>query len=265
MALKALLFDVDGTLADTEPQGHLPAYNAAFSEAGLDWQWDTELYRVLLLMPGGRERIRHYLEKYDPARGEHREAVKRDANAWVEDIHKLKSRYFEQLVEEGKVPLRTGVRRLMTEARKQGLRLAIVTNASRRSLDPFLLHTLGKELVEQVDFVVSGEQVEHKKPSPDLYLMALLKLGIDKTECVAIEDSEMGLLAARRAGIATLITVNEDTSEHDFTGAALVVDQLGDPEHPLHILSGYVDHPGWITPSVLSDMLETFLTQDEEE
>ena len=265
MALKALLFDVDGTLADTEPKGHLPAYNEAFSEAGLDWHWGTELYRELLLMPGGRERISHYLEHYDPALGEHHEAVKQDASAWVETIHKLKSHYFEQLVESGQVPLRTGVRRLMTEARQEKLRLAIVTNASQRSLEPFLLHTLGKDLRAQVDFVVSGEQVKNKKPSPDLYRMALLKLGIGADECVAIEDSGMGLLAARRAGITTLITVNNDTRKHDFSGAAMVVNHLGEPDKPFRTLAGNPSIQGHMTPALLGKLLHDFLTKDEEE
>ena len=265
MALKALLFDVDGTLADTEPQGHLPAYNEAFSEAGLDWCWDTELYRELLLMPGGRERIQHYLDHHSPELGSHREDVEADAKQWVEGIHKLKSHYFQQLVEGGKVPLRLGVRRLMTEAREQGLRLAIVTNASQRSLEPFLLHTLGKELRARVDFVVSGEQVKNKKPHPDLYQMALLKLGISADECVAIEDSAMGLLAARRAGIATLITVNDDTRAHDFSGAAVVIDSLGDPKHAFKRLEGDDSLQGWVTPQLLEKLLHNVLTRVEEE
>lgn len=265
MALKALLFDVDGTLADTEPHGHLPAYNEAFAEAGLDWQWDTELYRELLLLPGGRERIQHYLDQFKPELGEHREDVERDARAWAERIHKIKSRYFRRLVKAGKVPLRSGVRRLMREAKQQGILIAIVTNASKRSLEPFLLHTLGERLRQQVDFVISGEQVKNKKPAPDLYQMGLLKLGVDASECIAIEDSAMGLTAARRAGIATLITINEDTRGHDFGGAALVVDQLGEPDEPYIILAGHSYDQGWVTVQMLQDVLEDYWTRDEEE
>ena len=265
MALKALLFDVDGTLADTEPHGHLPAYNEAFAEAGLDWQWGPELYRELLLMPGGRERIQHYLEAFEPELGEHRDDVEADARAWVERIHKIKSRYFQRLVKAGKVPLRPGVRRLMREAKKRGILIAIVTNASKRSLEPFLLYTLGEDLLKKVDFIVSGEQVKNKKPAPDLYKMALLKLGVKAEECIAIEDSAMGLTAARQAGIATLITINEDTRRHDFEGAALVVDQLGEPEEPYAILAGHSYDQGWVSIQMLEEVLEDYWTRDEEE
>lgn len=266
MALKALLFDVDGTLADTEPHGHLPAYNEAFAEAGLDWQWDPELYRELLLMPGGRERIQHYLEAFNPELGEHRDDIEADARAWVERIHKIKSRYFQRLVKSGQVPLRPGVRRLIREAKQQGLLIAIVTNASKRSLEPFLLYTLGEDLRKKVDFVVSGEQVKNKKPSPDLYRMALLKLGVQAEESIAIEDSSMGLTAARLAGIATLITINEDTRRHDFEGAALVVDQLGEPDAPYAILAGHSYGQGWVTIKMLDEVLEDYwASKDEEE
>ena len=256
MALQALLFDVDGTLADTEPQGHLPAYNEAFSELGLDWRWSPELYRELLLLPGGKERIIEYLRQYGPALGEHRTEIERDAKAWAGRVHQIKSRYFRRLVSTGKVTLRPGVRRLITEADQAGLRLAIVTNASRSSLEPFLEYTLGKELSARIDFIVSGEQVAHKKPAPDLYRLALLKLGVSATECIALEDSSMGLIAATSAGIPTLITINDDTRHHVFEDAVLVVDKLGDPDNPFRALQGEpgVDH--FVTLQLLRELLQ---------
>lgn len=255
MALKALLFDVDGTLADTEPQGHLPAYNEAFRELGLDWRWSPELYRELLLLPGGKERIAEYLKRYGPALGAHRADIERDAMTWVERVHKIKSRYFRRLVSTGRVTLRSGVRRLIVEADQAGLRLAIVTNASRSSLEPFLEYTLGKELRDRIDFIISGEQVAHKKPAPDLYQLALLKLGIKPLECVALEDSSMGLIAAGSAGIPTLITINEDTRHHVFEEAALVVDKLGEPQEPFRVLQGEAGSYRYVSLQLLEEIV----------
>ncbi|MGH8562208.1 MAG: HAD-IA family hydrolase, partial [Nevskiales bacterium] len=255
MGLQALLFDVDGTLADTEPQGHLPAYNEAFRELGLNWRWSPALYRELLLLPGGKERIVEYLRQHDPALGEHRGEIERDAKAWVERVHRVKSRYFRRLVSTGKVTLRSGVRRLIVDADHAGLRLAIVTNASRGSLEPFLEYTLGKALSERIDFIVSGEQVAHKKPAPDLYQLALLKLGVKASECIALEDSSMGLIAATSAGIPTLVTVNDDTRHHVFEDALLVVDKLGEPDDPFRVLQGEPGTDRCVTLRLLGELL----------
>lgn len=257
MALKALLFDVDGTLADTEPYGHLPAYNAAFEEAGLEWRWSRELYRELLWQPGGRERLSHYIRKHKPKLGAHKASATKDPESWVSDIHAIKSRHFRKRVRDGKVPLRSGVRRLMHEARAAGLKLAIVTNASQRSLKPFLEHTLGEELLDEVTEVVSGEQVAHKKPSPDLYLEALRRLQLRADECIAIEDSEMGMRAARDAGITTLITLNDDTRGHDFSDANMVVSQLGECVEPIEVVKGEAQGQVCVTLDMLRSLLET--------
>ncbi len=255
MALKALLFDVDGTLADTESQGHLPAYNAAFEEAGLEWRWSPELYRELLWQPGGRERLRHYILHHKPKLGVHRSKAREDTDNWVSEIHAIKSRHFKKRVSSGKVTLRPGVRRLMQEARAEGLQLAIVTNASSRSLEPFLQHTLGEELLGGITEVVSGEQVLRKKPAPDLYLEALKRLKLSAPECIAIEDSEMGLRAAHEAGIATLITINDDTREHDFSAASMVVDQLGECDVPIHFLKGRSQDARCVTLPLLRNLV----------
>lgn len=238
MSLQALLFDVDGTLADTERLGHRPAYNKAFKELGLSWKWGPKLYRALLKLPGGRERLHHYLDKYDPDLGEHAEPAKRDPKEWVGDVHKAKSRYFQELVERGEIPLRAGVARLMREALANDVKLAIVTNASRATLQPVLDHSLGSELSQAVQLIVCGEQVARKKPSPDLYLHALRHLQVDAADCVAVEDSAMGLRAAVAAGIPTVITVNQNTEHEDFSEAMLVVEDLGDPGDEPAVLRG---------------------------
>ena len=255
MTLRALLFDLDGTLADTERLGHRPAYNRAFRKLGLSFRWGPKLYRKLLRKAGGQERLLHYLERYEPELGEHRSAVEADPQGWTQQVHALKSRYFRRLVKHGRVPLRPGVARLMAEARGAGLRLAIVTSASRATLKPILRHSLGAGLVEQFDVLVCGEDVEHKKPAPDLYLLALARLDLAPRECVAIEDSELGVAAAVAAGIATVVTTNANTAHEDFDHAQLVVDTLGELEAPCAVLHGRLDAP-CVTVAALRALLD---------
>jgi HAD superfamily hydrolase (TIGR01509 family) len=254
MTLRALLFDLDGTLADTERLGHRPAYNRAFKKLGLPFRWGPKLYRKLLRHTGGRERLLQYLKRYQPDLGEHRHAVESDPRRWARVVHALKSRYFRRLVRRGRVPLRPGVARLMNEAKAEGLRLAIVTSASRSTLAPILRHSLGAALVRQFDVLVCGRDVRHKKPAPDLYLLALARLELAPGECVAIEDSQSGLAAATAAGIATIVTTNDNTAHEDFAGARLVVDTLGEPEAAATVLRGRLDG-GCVTVRALRTLL----------
>lgn len=257
MSLRAILFDVDGTLSDTEQQGHLPAYNEAFAEMGLRWHWSPELYRrELLLLPGGRERIRHFIVKHRAPLGDYQEDADSDLVGWVNQVHAAKSRSFRRRVEAGRVTLRAGVARLIKEAAAADLRLALVTNASKRSLKPLLNYTIGADLASRVDLIVSGEQVDRKKPAPDLYLAAMQKLELKPEECIAIEDSEMGLCAAVAAGLSTLVTVNDDTREQDFSAALAVVDCLGEPEAPWTVVKGPLNGYNYATPAVLDSLLE---------
>ena len=241
MTLRGILFDLDGTLADTEQLGHRPAYNRAFRKLGLSFRWGPKLYRKLLRQPGGQERLLHYLKRYEPDLGEHKAAAEADAGAWVRTVHDLKSRYFRRLVRRGHVPLRPGVARLLLETRASGLKVAIVTSASRATLKPVLRHTLGAAHVQDIDVIVCGEDVEQKKPAPDLYLLALARLDLAPRECVAIEDSAMGLASAAAAGIPTVITTNANTAHEDFSRALLVLDTLGEPGAPATALSGSLE------------------------
>lgn len=241
MTLRALLFDLDGTLADTERLGHRPAYNRAFRKLGLSFRWGPKLYRKLLKQPGGQERLLHYLKRYQPELGEHQAAAEADPQGWTQSVHDLKSRYFRRLVRRGRVPLRPGVARLMQEARSAGLRLAIVTSASRATVRPILRHTLGAALMQEIEVLVSGEDVQHKKPAPDLYHLALARLDLPPGDCVAIEDSAMGLAAAAAAGVPTLITTNDNTAHERFDAALLVLDTLGEPGAPVTVLQGALD------------------------
>ncbi|MDT0635469.1 HAD-IA family hydrolase [Spectribacter hydrogenoxidans] len=228
----ALLFDVDGTLADTEGVGHRPAYNDAFAEFGLAWHWSAELYRSLLVVAGGRERLHYYLERDRPPLNGQAEAAARDPAAWVDAIHRSKTRHFEHRLAAGAVPLRPGVARLMREAAGQGCRLALVTNASRPSLDLMCRHLLPADLQQAIAVTACGDEVTDKKPAPDLYSLALEKLQLTAGECLAVEDAGSGLAAARAAGIACVVAYNDDTAEQDFALASLVVDHLGEPDQP---------------------------------
>lgn len=241
MTLKAVLFDVDGTVADTEQLGHRPAYNRAFKKLGFGFRWGPKLYRRLLKHPGGKERLVHYLKRYQPELGGMEVAAQADPEQWARDVHKLKSKYFRRLVRRGRVPLRPGVARLIAEARAAGLRIAIVTSASRATLTPLLRHSLGPDLAEQIELIVSGENVAQKKPAPDLYLLALARLDLPAHDCLAIEDSAMGLAAAGAARVPTIITTNANTAHEEFEKALLVLDSLGEPGHPARALAGVLE------------------------
>lgn len=251
MTLRAVLFDVDGTLADTEALGHRPAYNRAFRKLGLSLRWGPKLYRRLLKQPGGRERLRYYVEHYHPDLGEQQAEAGADLDAWVAKVHELKSKYFRRRMRQGRVPLRPGIARLMREARTHGLKLAIVTNASLKTLKPVLKYCMGPELSAEIEVIASGEEVARKKPAPDLYRLALRRLGVAAHETIALEDSEMGLQAAAAAGVRAVVTVNRDTLDQDFAAASLVVSSLGEPGAPARALKGDLGACPWVTIETL--------------
>ena len=233
LILKALLFDVDGTLADTERDGHRVAFNRAFADAGLDWVWDVPLYGELLAVTGGKERIRHYVERY---RADFRPPP--DFDDLVVRLHTAKTQHFTALVADSGIPLRPGVRRLLDEARHAGVRLAIATTTTPENVDALLRHALAPEAATWFDVIGAGDVVSAKKPAPDIYFYVLERLHLAPTECVAFEDSENGLRAALAAGVTTIVTVNDYTRTHDFRGAALVLDHLGEPGQPSRALAG---------------------------
>lgn len=251
MTLRALLFDVDGTIADTETLGHRPAYNRAFRKLGLTFRWGPKLYRKLLKQPGGRERLKYYFQHYQPELGEHEVEAKANMDAWVGRVHELKSHYFHSYMRRGRVPLRPGVARLMREAREANLQLAIVTNASYKTLNSVLRYSLGPEMLAEIMVIASGEEVKNKKPAPDIYQLAVQRLGVQPQECVALEDSEMGLEAAAAAGVKAVVTVNADTLEQDFAEAPLVVSSLGEPGAPTRVLKGELMGHRWVTIEAL--------------
>lgn len=229
--LKALIFDVDGTLAETERDGHMPAFNAAFKAAGVDWHWDEALYAKLLGIGGGRERLAIYLRDFS-------DTVVDDADALINSIHQHKATFYTQQVAAGKVPLRTGVARLIAEAKAAGLKVAVATNCSRVSLTALTQHCLGGTPDEIFDVVVTGEEVTMKKPAPEVYRKALAALDITAAEAVAIEDAEIGLRAALAAELKTVVTLSQYTAAEDFTGASVVLSDLGEPDATPQVLAG---------------------------
>ncbi len=232
MRWKALLFDVDGTLADTERDGHRPAFNQAFKEMGLNWEWDVALYGELLQVTGGKERMHFYARHYQPET-----LHKPDFEALVVQLHEAKTRLYRQRLQQGGIPLRPGIERLLQEARAQGVLLAIATTTTMENVTTLLEQTLGPSALNWFQVVAAGDIVPAKKPAPDIYLWALERLGVAAQDCLAVEDSENGLRAALAAGVSTVVTVNDYTRTQDFTGALAVLSDLGEPQAPCQILS----------------------------
>lgn len=231
--LDALLFDVDGTLADTERDGHRVAFNLAFADAGLDWEWSEELYGKLLAVTGGKERIRFYLDAFNPA-FERPEGF----DGFVAGLHKAKTAHYTRMLAEGHIPLRPGVRRLIEEARAAGLKLAVATTTTPENVTALLENALAPGATEWFDVIAAGDVVPAKKPAPDIYRYAMEHLGLQPEQCIAFEDSHNGILSSRGAGLKTIVAVNGYTHEDDFSGAAIVLNHWGEPSEPFTVMEG---------------------------
>jgi beta-phosphoglucomutase-like phosphatase (HAD superfamily) len=221
-ALQALIFDVDGTLADTESV-HMAAFNHAFAELGLDWVWTTEMYTKLLDISGGKERILHYWKQRNP------DVKELDANALgdrINRMHEVKTAAYESAVNDGAVALRPGVLELMDEALSAGLQLAIATTTSPVNIAALLRRAIGPNWRLNFSAIGDASTAPIKKPHPQVYLQMLDALRLPAAQCVAFEDSSNGLRAATSAGLATVVTPNAFTAHHDFTGALRVVPDL---------------------------------------
>ena len=227
MDVEALIFDVDGTLADTE-EVHRSAFNLAFEHFRLGWQWDRSEYRKLLKTTGGKERIADYIAQLDLTPVERKGCIK-----LVPAIHAEKMKYYGSIISDGSVTLRDGVARLLDEALAAGCRLAIATTTSAENIDALMNATLGRDGLAMFSVIACGDQVRAKKPAPDIYQLALQRLGLAATQAVAFEDSENGLRSAEAAGLWTVVTPNFWTEGGDFGAAGLLLPRLGDPAAPL--------------------------------
>ena len=213
----ALILDVDGTLAETE-EVHRQAFNEAFVQAGIDWRWGRTIYKELLRVTGGKERIR----AFDRMRGI--EPMLSDQQ--IAELHRIKTARYVELIARGGCPLRPGVEALLAGAKRRGQRLAIATTTSRANIEALLSVALGKDWARGFDAIVAGDDVPQKKPAPDVYHEVLARLGMPASNCIAVEDSRNGLLAASLAGIPVLITRSVYFRDEDFSDALLAVDDL---------------------------------------
>jgi len=254
--LKALIFDVDGTLADTEKDGHRVAFNRAFEKAGLDWSWSVELYGQLLKVTGGKERIRHYLDDYN------REFTRPDnLDEFIAGLHKSKTAFYTQMLSEGVIPLRQGVRRLILEAKEAGMRMAIATTTTPANVSALLVHALDSDAESWFEVIAAGDIVPAKKPAADIYLYTLKEMGLQADECLAFEDSHNGVLSSIGAELPTIITVNEYTLDHDFSGASIVLDNMGEPERGFNVLSGFEPEEKYLNMNTLKQIHQQAITK----
>ncbi|MBW3579435.1 MAG: HAD-IA family hydrolase [Actinobacteria bacterium] len=210
--MDAVIFDVDGTLVDSERDGHRVAFNLAFEELGLPYRWDIDLYGALLEVTGGQRRLHAYLEGEGVPAGERDELVPK--------LHARKTELFRELVADGKVDPRPGAVELLEDLTGAGLRLAVATTGSRGWVEPLL-----ERLFAGVPFdpVITGDDVPARKPDPSAYVMALGRLGLPPAGALAVEDSDNGLVAAHAAGLACVVVFNDYTADQELSQAELVV------------------------------------------
>ena len=221
--IKAIIFDQDGVIIDTERDGHRVAFNKTFKEFGFDFEWDVDYYHELLQVAGGKERMRHHLH----TKGFGREVKPEEEDELIKAMHKRKTEVFIELIKEGALPLRPGIKRIMKEAMNRGLKVGICTTSNEKAA-----HAVAYEILKDIkfDFVLAGDVVKKKKPNPEIYLLALKKGGLKAEECIVVEDSRNGLLAAKAAGMNVVVTTNHYTEKENLREADIIVTCLGDPD-----------------------------------
>lgn len=245
--LSALIFDVDGTLAETERDAHRVAFNETFAEYQLDWYWSESLYGDLLNVTGGKERLKFYVEHY-------LSHLPPPSDSFITALHRKKTERYQHLITHAHLPLRPGVRRLIEEAHQKNLSLAIATTTSLHNVITLLERSCHPIPVHWFKVIAAGDMVRDKKPAPDIYDHALKELGLPAKECLAFEDSQNGLRSAMGAHLRTIITVNDYTQDEDFTGALVVLNHLGEPDQPFTVLSGQVGQAHYVDVSLLHSL-----------
>jgi len=250
--MEALIFDVDGTIAETERDGHRVAFNLAFDELNLPWQWDVDFYGKLLKVGGGKERFTYYLKNYVKDF-----EIPSSLDEFVLNVHTIKNKYYTQLVQDKTIKLRPGVARLMTEAHENNVRLAIASTSAVKNVKALLDGTCSSEMISWIEVIVAGDMVKNKKPAPDIYQLALEKLNLSPDECVTIEDTNQGLVAATKANIKAIITINNYTKDENFDSAMVVLNHLGDEKNPCKV----IQHQNKIS-SLIAQLDQKYLTID---
>ena len=220
MKIEGIIFDVDGTIADTEDM-HRQAFNKAFSKFNLNWHWSKEKYHKLLFISGGKERITRCLAED--------KATKKNIG-FIEELHKCKSEYYRSILLSSDISLRPGVKRLITEAKEKNIKIGIATNSSTENLQALIKKTFKVEPEKLFNTIVTNNIIEDKKPSPEVYYRALKNLELSANKCIAVEDTVNGNTSAIRAGLRTVITTHTYTVDNDFDGASLVLNNLGEPK-----------------------------------
>ncbi len=213
MSIKAIIFDVDGTLSETE-ETHRRAFNQTFREFGLDWNWSQELYGELLKTTGGKERMTAFLAN----RGEVADQAK------IAEIHKRKTAEYGKLIANGAADLRPGIADLIKDAAKNGVRVAVATTTNRPNVDKLAEACFGRAAGEVFEVIAAGDEVKNKKPASDVFDLAVAGLGLNPRECVGLEDSRNGLLSCTGANVPCIVSPGVYTLGSDFSEAAAVID-----------------------------------------
>jgi HAD superfamily hydrolase (TIGR01509 family) len=228
--IKALFFDQDGVIIDTERDGHRVSFNMTFKEFGFTDEWSVDYYHELLQIAGGKERMKHLLQ----TRGFSKAIPPEQVDDLIKEMHKRKTAIFVELIESGKLPLRPGIHRFMKEAMDQGLKIGVCTTSNEQA---------AKAVTERVlsdikfDIVLAGDVVSKKKPDPEIYNLALSRTGLKPDEIIIIEDSRNGVLAGKAAGAKVLVTTNSYTEKEDVSAGDIIVTCLGDPDGEKGILT----------------------------
>ena len=221
--LKGIFFDQDGVIIDTERDGHRVSFNQTFKDFGFNFEWGVDEYYQLLQIAGGKERMKHYLH----TKGFGKPVEPEDEEELIKNLHKHKTEKFIELIESGALPLRPGIKRIMQAANQSGVHIGICTTSDERAAKAIAFKIL-QDI--KLDFVLAGDMVSKKKPDPEIYHLALKKSDLNPDDCLVIEDSRNGVLAARAADLKVLVTTNPYTEKEDLTGADLIVTCLGDPQ-----------------------------------
>ncbi len=228
--IKALFFDQDGVIIDTERDGHRVSFNMTFKEFGFTDEWSVDYYHELLQIAGGKERMKHHLQ----TRGFSKPVSPEQVDDLIKDMHKRKTALFVELIETGKLPLRPGIHRFMKEAMDQGLMIGVCTTSNEQAAK-----TVTEKILHDIkfDIVLAGDVVSHKKPDPEIYNLALSRTGLKPDEVIIVEDSKNGVLAGKAAGAKVIVTTNYYTKKEDVSSGDIIVTCLGDPDGEKGILT----------------------------